>query len=150
MWDVHVSACVSSVCVRRGLFGHACSHHVKFAQMRPLSLPLWWYMSLQRGTIEWQAAFHRRMWLSGHAYMEMGWMLCVGVTTYGRHRGRIYNMLLSWGEGVPINLQYTLQMASVSGSTRTCVSGRLDSKGGKSHKMTLWSLRKWTWNGNEI
>lgn len=77
------------------------------------------------------------MGLSGHAYMEMEWMLCVGGTTYVRRRGMIYNMLLSWGEGVPINLQYTLQMASVSGSTRTyCVSGRLDSKGGKSHKMT--------------
>lgn len=53
-------------------------------------------------------------------HVEIGWMLYVGVTTCGRLCGWIYVMLLSWGEGALINLQYALQMVCVSGSTRTC------------------------------
>lgn len=71
-----------------------------------------------------------KMSLPGRAVlcMEIGWMLYVGVTTYGRHCGRIYIMFLSWGEGALINLQYALQKACVSGSTRTCcIRGRSDS-----------------------
>ena len=36
-------------------------------------------------------------------------LLCVGVATYGRHRGRIYIIFLRRGEGALIKLQYALQ-----------------------------------------
>lgn len=69
------------------------------------------------------------------------WMLYGGVTTYGRHCRRIYIMFLSWGEGALINLQCALQMACVSGRTRTCsIRGSSDSEEGKWHKMTLCTL----------
>lgn len=65
-------------------------------------------------------------------YVEIGWMFCVGVTTYGRRCGRIYVMFLSWGEGALINLQYALQMVRMSGSTRRCcISGSSDLCEGK-------------------
>lgn len=62
--------------------------------------------------------------------MENGCYYVGVATTYEKRRGRIYVVLLSWGDGVLINLQYALQMACMSGSARTCcVIGGSDKKG---------------------
>lgn len=74
----------------------------------------------------WRAPPHKER-LPGCAglNMEIGWMLYVGVSTYGRED--LYDVFLSWGEGALINVQYAIQMAHVSGCTRTgCIRGSSD------------------------
>ena len=128
-----VCVCVR-VCVRReGCLG---MHSVTSCTICTPSVSLWWHMCLQRGRETGELRLINEN-VSAEVCMEIGWMSYVGVTTYGRHRGRIYIMFLSKVEGALVNLQCALQLALVSGRTRTSrIRGRSDLKDGRWHQMT--------------
>lgn len=110
----HVCVCVGGQC-DLGLYIQ--SYRVKSAYMHLLvTFPVETDVPWQGDEVGVRVEGGLPAWVQSAVIWKKDILLCVGVVTYGRHRGRIYIIFLTWGEGALIKLQY----ACISGSTRTC------------------------------